>query len=106
MKLLKIENNSGTYRKESGEHCPIDKITKEELLVLVNWTLNEDEVEIDEYDEDAIKNHAHQIIYKSIARKLHSLRQRRQEFIDESARLYLEDYEKYREATAGEQSTA
>ena len=106
MKLLKIENNCGSYRKEAGEYSPIDKITKEELLVLVNWTLKEDEVEFDEYDENAIKNHAHQIIYKSIARKLQSLRERKQEFIDESARLYLEDYEKYREATAGEQGTA
>ena len=106
MKLLKIDNNCGHYRKESGEYCPIDKITKEDLLVLVNWTLNEDEVAFDDYDEDSIKNHAHQIIYKSIVRKLQSLRRRRQEFIDESARLYLEDYEKYREATAGEQSTA
>lgn len=106
MKLLKIDNNCGRYRKESGEYCQIDKITKEDLLVLVNWTLNEDEVAFDDYDEDSIKNHAHQIIYKSIVRKLQSLRQRRQEFIDESARLYLEDYEKYREATAGEQSTA
>lgn len=102
MKLLKIENNCGFYRKESGEYSPIDKITKEELLVLVNWTLDEDEVEFAEYDESTIKNHAHQIIYKSIARKLQSLRQRRQEFIDESARLYLDDYEKYREVTTSD----
>lgn len=102
MKLLKIENNCGSYRKESGEYSPIDKITKEELLVLVNWTLEEDEIELDGYDENAIKNHAHQIIYKSIARKLQSLKERRQEFIDESARLYLEDYDKYRETAAGD----
>lgn len=102
MKLLKIETNCGFYRKESGEYNPVDKITKEALLVLVNWTLNEDDVGFDEYDENTIKNHAHQIIYKSIARKLLSLRQRRQEFIDESARLYLEDYEKYREVPASD----
>lgn len=106
MKPLKIDNNCGHYRKEAGDYSPIDKISKEELLVLVNWTLNEDVVEFDEYDENAIKNHAHQIIYKSIARKLQSLRERRQEFIDESARLYLEDYERYREASVGEPGAA
>lgn len=106
MKLLKIDNNCGHYRKEAGDYNPIDKISKEELLVLVNWTLNEDVVEFDEYDENAIKNHAHRIIYKSITRKLQSLRERRQEFIDESARLYLEDYERYREASVGEQGAA
>ena len=102
MKLLKIDDNCGHYRKEAGDYSPIDKISKEELLILVNWTLKEDVVDFDEYDENTIKNQAHQIIYKSIARNLQSLRERRQEFIDESARLYLEDYEKYREASTGE----
>jgi hypothetical protein len=54
-------------------------------------------VEFDDYDEKAIKNQAHQIIYKSIVQKLRTLRDRRKEFIDESARLFLEDYEKYRD---------
>ena len=97
MKLLKIEKNCGHFRTESGAYSPIDKISKEEMLVLVNWTLKEESIEVDEYDESTIKNHAHQIIYKSIARKLVSLRERRQEFIDESARLYLEDYERYQD---------
>lgn len=95
MKLLKIENSCGYYRKEDGSYQPIDKINKEDLLMLVNWTLDEDEVESDGYDESLVKNHAHQIIYKSIARKLLSLKERKQEFIDESARLFLEDYERY-----------
>lgn len=102
MKLLKIEENCGHFRKENGDYSPIDKVSKEEMLVLVNWTLDEETVEIDEYDEAAIRNHAHQIIYKSISRKLLSLRERRQEFIDESARLYLEDYERYQDTSEDE----
>lgn len=102
MKLLKIDDNCGHYLNEGGDFSPIDKITKRELLVLANWTLEEDEVEFDEYDENTIKNQAHQIIYKSVARKLQELRERRQEFIDESKRLYLEDYDKYRGATGAE----
>ena len=101
MKLLRIDSNHGHYIRETGDYRSIDKITKEDLLRLVHLTLNEDKVEFDEYDENSIKNQAHQIIYKSIFRKLNSLRERRQEFVDESARLFLEDYEKYREQKVG-----
>ena len=96
MKLLKIENNSGCYCDENGEYHPVDKLGKEELLQLVNRTLHEKAVEFDDYDENLIKNQAHQIIYKSVLRKLRSLEERRDEFIDESARAFLEDYERYR----------
>ncbi len=96
MKLLKIENNLGYYRDDKGEFAPVDKITKEDLLRLVNLTLD-GEVEFDEYKDEDIKNHAHQIVYKSIFDKLRGLRDRRQEFKDESERLYLSEYEKYRD---------
>ena len=96
MKLLSINNGSGLYLGESGEYNPVDKITKEDLLMLVNMTLQK-EVMFDEYDEKAIKNQAHQIVYKSVFERLRSLRDRKQEFIDESERLYLKEYEKYRD---------
>jgi hypothetical protein len=96
MKLLKIEKNLGYYLGDSGQYKPVDKITKDDLLRLVNLTLKDD-VEFDEYDENAIKNQAHQIVYKSIVEKLRSLRERKQEFLDESERLFLKEYEKYRD---------
>ena len=96
MKLLSIDNNSGLYLGESGQYNQIEKITKEDLLRLVNLTLKED-VEFDVYDENAIKNQAHQIVYKNIFEKLRGLKDRKKEFIDESERLYLKEYEKYRE---------
>lgn len=96
MKLLKIEDNLGHYLVDTDQYNPVDKITKEDLLRLVNVTLQED-VEFDEYDENAIKNQAHQIVYKSIIEKLRSLRDRKQGFIDESERLFLKEYEKYRD---------
>jgi rRNA-processing protein FCF1 len=71
------------------------------LLRLVNVTLSEEDIEFDEYNESMIQNHAHQVIYKSVVRKLQSLRERKREFADESARLYLEDYEKYKAASTG-----
>lgn len=97
MKLLKIDDSHGHFLDNKGEYRPIDKIDKEGLLRLVGWTLNEETVEFDDYNEDALKNQAHQIIYKSVVQKLQNLRKRRQAFLDESARLFLEDYEKYRD---------
>lgn len=101
MKLLKIENGCGHFRLESGDYSPVDKISKDDLLRLVNVALSDAHVEFDAYDESVIQNHAHQVIYKSVIRNLQSLRERKREFVDESARLYLEDYEKYRAATVG-----
>jgi len=98
MKLLKIDDNLGYYHDNQGEFATIDKITKDDILRLVSLTLDtKSEVEFDEYDEDNIKNHAHRIIYKSIFEKLQGIKQRRQEFTDESERLYLSEYEKYRD---------
>lgn len=97
MKLLKIEGNLGFYLDDQGEFAPVDKITKENILRLVNLTLGEEEIEFDEYNVENLNNQAHQIIYKSIFEKLQGLRGRRQGFIDESERQYLKEYERYRE---------
>jgi hypothetical protein len=102
MKLLKIDESLGFFFDSSGQYSSIEKINKDDLLRLVNLALMEDSVELDAYDETKLKNLAHQVIYKSIVRKLSDLRDRRKEFSDEAARLYLDDYERYREsATAG-----
>lgn len=97
MKLLRINENAGEFLLANGTYSPIDKIAKDDLVRLVDRTLNEDEVELDQYDDQAIKNQAHQVIYKSIVQKLTELRKRRQEFIDASARLFLDEYERYHE---------
>lgn len=97
MKLLRINENVGEFLVASGDYALIDTISKDDLLRLVDQTLDQDEIEMDPYDDQLIKNQAHQVIYKSIYQKLNDLRGRRQEFVDESARLFLEDYEKYRE---------
>ena len=97
MKLLKIENSGGSFRNSAGQYVSVDKIGKQELMQLVHWTLHEQEVEFDEYDEKVLQNKAHQVIFKSLFQKLRGLRMRKDQFIDESARLYLEDYQKYRD---------
>lgn len=96
MKLLKIEDSQGHFLSEDRTFIPVDRITKEDLLRLVDLALTE-EVEFDDYDNEVIRNQAHQILYKSIFEKLRGLRDRKQAFTDESERLYLQEYQKYRE---------
>jgi hypothetical protein len=97
MKLLRINESIGQFLASSGDYVHIDKITKDDLLRMVDRTLDQEVIELDPYDDQVLKNQAHQVIYKSIYQKLVELRGRRQEFVDESARLFLEDYEKYRQ---------
>ncbi len=95
MKLLTINSGKGHFLRD-GEEQPIDQLTKEDILRLVDLTLEESEIEFDAYNEDSLHNQAHQIIYKNIYTKLMRLRERRNEFINESERLFLVEYENYR----------
>ncbi len=97
MKLLRIAENVGEFQASDGGYRTVDKITKEDLLRLVDLALLEEEVEFDPYDEKSLKNQAHQVIYKSVLQKLQDLRNRRRAFVDESARLFLDDYQRDRE---------
>ena len=96
MKILKIENNQGYFSIDGSEYELIDKINKEALLALVNIALDT-EVEIDEYDDELIKNQAHQILYKNISEKIAKLNQERDDFKDDTERLFLPEYEKYKQ---------
>ena len=53
------------------------------------------DIEMDEYNEERIKNQAHQVVYKSIYNNLKSLKDRKEEFKDNTERLYQEQYNKY-----------
>lgn len=97
MKLLRIADNEGQFLDASGNHVAIEKITKEDLLRLAGKILDDEDVDFDQFDATSIKNQAHQVIYKSVSQKFAGLRARRTEFIDESARLFLDDYRRYRE---------
>src|SRR5690349_13068671 len=96
MKLLKTDGTSGLFLRADGEYALMEKINKDELLRLVNLTLTSEGIEFDPYDESTIKNQAHRVIYRSVHKKLAELQGRRKEFLDESARQYLSDYERYK----------
>lgn len=95
MKALKIESHQGFFLTAEKNYTTVDKIDKDALLYLVNAALD-DEFEIDQYDDENLKNQVHQIIYKSISEKLNALHQNRNQFRDESGRLFLDEYEKYK----------
>jgi len=95
MKLLRIRDSKGYYLAETGEYEPLDKIVKEDLLRLVDLTLTTDS-EMDDYDPALLQNQAHQIIYENLWSKLRELAARRTEFLDESKRLFLTEYERYK----------
>ena len=96
MKILKIENKLGYFSVDGSNYETIDKIDKDTLLELVNVAL-ENEIEIDEYNAEELKNQAHQIIYKHISEKIEDLNLRKDDFKDESERLFLTEYEKYKQ---------
>lgn len=105
MKLLKIVKSQGFFLIDSGDYVSLDKMTKDHLMRLVDWALTES-VEYDQYNEGAIQNAAHQIVYKNIAEKLQGLINRKQEFLDESQTLYLQEYERYREGESADEDSS
>jgi hypothetical protein len=94
MKYLTIENGQGFYCTESNKWIPIDKISKDDLMALLNAAISED-FEMDEYNDEFLKNPAHQIIYKSIYEKFHDLQENKNRFKDECELLYKDAFEKY-----------
>ena len=97
MKLLEIKNMQGLFLDEKNDLITVDKITKDHLLRLVDLTLSEQDIEFDEYDEALIGNQAHQIVYQNIYQKLSNLYARRQDFVDETATQFLDDYNRYKQ---------
>jgi hypothetical protein len=94
MQILKIDNGKGFFSKNGEDLVPIDKIDKDNLMVLVDIVLKET-TSMDEYRAELFGNQAHQIIYKSIYEKLSTLRENKNKFKDESERLYLDALKKY-----------
>lgn len=94
MKYLEIKNNNVYYRNSNNESIPLDNITKEDLLYLINKAL-ENDFEFDEYDSDKIGNQVHNIIYKSIESKIKDFISRKSEIIDDINSLYKDAINKY-----------
>ena len=94
MKLLKIESGKGLFLVDGSIYKEIDKISKDDLISLAKRALTEGS-EFDQFEESLLPNQVHQIIYKSIYDKLIDLSKRREEFKDETDRLYLVEFNRY-----------
>lgn len=98
MKYLKIEENKVHFTVNRTDWLPIDKITKDHLLSLLELAINND-FEMDVFDASKIANQAHQIIYKNIYDKFIDLSRNKTRFSDESEALYKEAIDKYKNTT-------
>lgn len=98
MKCLKIEENKVLFTVNNADWFPIDEITKDHLLILLDLAINND-FEMDAFDASKIANQAHQIIYKNIYDKFIDLTRNKTRFSDESEALYKEAIEKYKRTT-------
>lgn len=108
MKCLKIDNNQGYFlcNVENHDYKEIDKITKEDLLYLLDLcTDNGFPFEMDELEEQKIQNQAHRIIYNHLYKKFSEILTQRDQFYDESIAMYKDAYEKYVTTTNPEETT-
>lgn len=72
MKLLKIENNNGKFSKDGVNFIEIEKISKDDILKILEKVLSESEILIDESNEEDMKinSPAQKIIYDNIYEKV------------------------------------
>lgn len=93
MKYLKIKDSKGFYWN-GDDYQEIDKINKDDLLVLLN-AAEEEDFEIEEYDEEKLQHKAHQIIYGNLHNKLQQFLTNKNEFKLEASELYNDAIRKH-----------
>lgn len=99
MKYLKIDNNKGYFLQKSESEevwIEIDKISKEDLMHLLNKA-TEEEFSMDDYSEELLSHKAHQIVYKNIHEKFSHLVENKNIFRDECDNQFVEALAKYQE---------
>lgn len=98
MKCLKICNGQA-YLCVSENCCkPLDKISKDDLIQVIDAITDPDAKDIFEIDDpqtNIISNEVHRIIYQNLSGKLQELIDSRKSFIDEANSLYKDAFEKY-----------
>lgn len=95
MKILRINNHLGEYSLDGVNYSPIDTISKEDLLGLIDKFISV-ECEMDAYVEGLIGNPAHKIIYQNIYARFIDLGQNKDQFKDMRENTYKDAINKYR----------
>lgn len=94
MKHLKIEDNKALFTR--GENwIVVTDMAKDDLLNLAHAAIEEDDFEMDSYDDEALQNPAHKIIYQQISTQLQDLHRRRDSFHEEARNIYKDALQKY-----------
>lgn len=96
MKCLEINKGKGYYLNSKGDMNEIDKITKEDILRLLDIaTDKEQNFEMDLFENNNLQNKSHEIIYASLYKKFHEVLQNKDRFFDESTAEYKDALSKY-----------
>lgn len=94
MKHLKIEDQKA-YFKRGESWIAVSEMNKEDLLNLAHAAVEEENLEMDAFEEAALPNPAHKIIYQRVSSQLNELHSRRADFLEEVRNVYKEAYNKY-----------
>lgn len=95
MKILKYENNV-SFLNVDGVDKKILEITKDDILKVLEYIYNNDDVELEEYDKDRIVNEAEKIVYENLYNKLNSFKENKQTLKNEIDVLFKDLEEKYK----------
>lgn len=98
MKFLMIKKSKAYFLNADNKEKEIDSIGKDDILFLLEQATNPDiDFEIDELDDNNVKNEAHRIIYDNISGKFLELLKNKNVFMDESESLYRDALTKYKD---------
>ena len=98
MKLLVIENNKGKFSIDGVNFIEIEKISKDDILKILEIVLSEDEIVIEKSDEDdkKINSPAQKIIYDNIYEKVKEVISEKEEinsFDDDEYYIAMQKYQ-------------
>lgn len=97
MRYLIIKKGQGYYLNKESEENKIDNIGKDDILYLLREATKSDgEFEMDQVNNDEIRNEAQRIIYVHLYNKFKELLKNKNKFVDESRELYKDAFFKYR----------
>ena len=98
MKYLEIKDGKGFFKNNSSEWQPIDSISNEDILYLLDELIDTNvQFDMDSPHEQSINHEAHKIIYTNIYSKLREIVDNKTRFIEESNGIYRDALEKYRQ---------
>lgn len=94
MKILKCQDDI-CYLTVNGQDKKILEITKEDILSVLEYSYYNDDIELEEYDKQKIKNEAERIIYENLYNKIKDFIDNKQTLKKEIDSLFRELEEKY-----------